>query len=54
MEVFSKNQTLLMQVDMLEKQSQRAVREHILGDTTALQRIKDIDAQIAALRAQLT
>jgi hypothetical protein len=34
-------------------QQARAVREYLLGDATALARLKDIDAKIVALRAQL-
>lgn len=38
----------------LEVKSQRALREHALGDPNALARLQAIDDQIAALRKQLT
>ena len=47
------NAPILMEISQLEAKQHRAVREHILGDTTAAQRVADINAQITALRAQL-
>jgi hypothetical protein len=38
----------------LEAKAHRSVREYLLGDTAALARIRALDNQIAALRAQLT
>lgn len=37
----------------LENKQLRAMREYMLGDTTAVRRLKDIDDQIAALRKDL-
>lgn len=47
------NAPILMEISQLEAKQHRAVREHILGDTTAAQRIADINAQITTLRARL-
>lgn len=38
----------------LEQKQARAVREHLLGDPSALPRLQALDNQIAALRAQLS
>lgn len=40
------------QIAALEHKQTRAVREHVLGDTGARARLRDIDNQIQALRAQ--
>ena len=47
------NAPILAEISQLEAKQHRAVREHILGDTTAAQRISGINAQITTLRAQL-
>lgn len=44
---------LKLQMASLEATQARAVREFICGDTTALARLKAINDQIGALRAQL-
>jgi hypothetical protein len=41
------------QLAALEASQHRAVREHLLGHPDALERLKAIDAQIAALRSKL-
>lgn len=43
----------LAQIAALEASQHRAMREAALGITASVQRLKDIDAQIAALRKQL-
>jgi hypothetical protein len=43
----------LASIAALEAKQHRAVREHILGDSTALERVQAIDTQIAALRPNL-
>ena len=40
-------------IQALEAMQGRAVREATLGDATAMQRLKDIDAEISALRKEL-
>jgi hypothetical protein len=40
-------------IHALETSQGRAIREATLGDPTALKRLKEIDAEIAALRAEL-
>jgi len=40
-------------IHALETSQGRAIREATLGDAAALKRLKDIDAEIAALRAEL-
>lgn len=40
-------------IHALETSQGRAVREATLGDATAMKRLKEIDAEIAALRAEL-
>jgi hypothetical protein len=50
----TKNDMTKFAIKELEAKSLRAMREHILGDPSALARIQDTDTQIAALRAQLT
>jgi hypothetical protein len=40
-------------IHALETSQGRAIREATLGDQTAMKRLKEIDAEIAALRAEL-
>ena len=40
-------------IHALETSQGRAIREATLGDAAAMKRLKDIDAEIAALRAEL-
>lgn len=47
-------QTARNQVAWLEINQARAVREFLLGDKTALDRLKDTDTKIAALRPKLS
>lgn len=51
---YTANDIIRFQIAQLEAKSLRAIREHVLGDATALARLQAIDTQIAALRAQLT
>ena len=47
------NAPILMEISQLETKQHRAVREHIMGDSTAVQRVTEINSQIANLRSQL-
>lgn len=40
-------------IHSLEMKSHRIIREHILGDPTAMQRLHELDAQIAEQRTRL-
>jgi hypothetical protein len=40
-------------IHALETSQGRAIREATLGDAAAMKRLKEIDAEIAALRAEL-
>lgn len=51
---FTQAQIIQASIVDLEMKQHRALRELALGSTTALARVQAIDAQIAALRAQLT
>lgn len=42
-----------IQIEILERSQHRAVREHLLGDPTAMGRIQQINSQITVLRTQL-
>lgn len=42
-----------VRIERAEKRQTRAIREHLLGDATALQRLADIEAEIVASRADL-
>lgn len=48
-----KNSIILAEIVMEEAKQARAIREHILGDTTAINRIKIIDDNIKAARLKL-
>jgi hypothetical protein len=52
--VMTPEQLIKLQIRDIEGRQARAIREHLLGDTTALARLRAIDNEIAALRAQLT
>lgn len=47
------NAPVLTGIEALENKTLRAIREYILGDTTAKDRLKVVDNEIAALRAAL-
>lgn len=47
------NALIYAQIAKLETKQHRSVREFISGDTTAQQRLKELDAQIAVLRCNL-
>lgn len=47
------NAPVLTDIEALENKTLRAIREYILGDTTAKDRLKVVDNEIAALRAAL-
>lgn len=48
------NALIMVQIASLEVTQHRAVREFICGDQTAITRLKALNNQITALRAQLT
>lgn len=47
------NAPIIAQIALEEAKQARAVREHLLGDTTALNRLKTIDDNIKLLRSKL-
>jgi hypothetical protein len=49
----SRRAVVFSRIHALEASQGRAVREAALGNTAALQRLKEIDAEIAQLRAEL-
>lgn len=51
---YTGNSAIMLQIVSLEATQHRAIREFITGDQTALARVKAINDQITALRAQLT
>ena len=40
-------------IEALERKQTRAIREHILGDATAIDRLRELDEHIAKWRAVL-
>lgn len=52
--VTKKNAGARLAIAQLEAQQARAVREFLLGDQTALSRLRGIDNAIAALRPDIT
>lgn len=47
------NPPVLAQISEVESKQNRAIREHLLGDPSAITRLRNIDDQIKSLRTKL-